>query len=588
MKFAVALSFPGEHRLLVEQIADILADSFGRERVFYDEWHKPILMGRHLDRKLRAIYRDQSELVVPFFSRHYSKPWCELEWSAIREILLLRRSDDCVTPIDLDGSSIDGWGANDFAASMINRSACDIADLIIAAYRVRHPQENISPRQIDAQVVTSKSALARLLELDELLSSLGLRELTSLGKEGEDFFLNSIGNFPRDCMVELRCLQYVWSRRKTIGPGLISVLQTNSKSARSMAAFLCQAMDGDLNTREEVFRMVHSKFTGVPNDNLSPGSGWWEAVDDGSLGEFMHAYGNLGGSCTWLQDWAQAASSAWKKTSTDAFRAACTSYAMSGEGGSYIRELINPRSPFDPIRSEETWSAAYYGPFAIWVRRDTMDELSTDWRNSSSPDARLFAARILAAFGPIRLESTIRDWQKEEKDAAVCSTLSGYLYDLEMMRGVGRFEIAATEAISGLVEDRETIVWLARRKVEASNIAVLSNSTDWYSRCCGLVASALLCNGKDEVFSEEMLSEATEPLEILFLTVAIVLRDQKDDKKLLICALERTCSDRYAGFNRLDLRHLQRLWRVIISETIERFIGKQSIWMDLLKPIKFQ
>jgi len=38
----------------------------------------------------------------------------------------------------------------------------------------------------------------------------------------------------------------------------------------------------------------------------------------------------------------------------------------------------------------------------------------------------------------------------------------------------------------------------------------------------------------------------------------------------------------------LDMRHLQQLWRVIISETLEQIIGKQSIWLDLLGPIKLR
>lgn len=45
----------------------------GRERVFYDERYQAELPGLDGDLKLRRYYREQSELVVPFFSEHYRK-----------------------------------------------------------------------------------------------------------------------------------------------------------------------------------------------------------------------------------------------------------------------------------------------------------------------------------------------------------------------------------------------------------------------------------------------------------------------------------------------------------------------------------
>ena len=39
-RFKIALSFPGEHRDFVKQVADVLSQSVGRVRVLYDHYHE--------------------------------------------------------------------------------------------------------------------------------------------------------------------------------------------------------------------------------------------------------------------------------------------------------------------------------------------------------------------------------------------------------------------------------------------------------------------------------------------------------------------------------------------------------------------
>ena len=86
-RFAIALSFPGEHRRFVRNVLERLAEILGRDRVFYDEWYEAELVGTDGDLKLRQFYREQSRMVVPFFSEHFEKDWCQIEWSAIRAML---------------------------------------------------------------------------------------------------------------------------------------------------------------------------------------------------------------------------------------------------------------------------------------------------------------------------------------------------------------------------------------------------------------------------------------------------------------------------------------------------------------------
>ena len=137
-RFSIALSFPGEHRTFVFEIAKALADKLTRDRVFYDEWYEVELLGAGGDLKLQSMYT-QADLVVPFFSTHYSKPWCSLEWETIRGILLNRRKVDAVIPVHLDDTEIPGWPAVNFGIRLRGRAPQQIADIIVQALAMRNP-----------------------------------------------------------------------------------------------------------------------------------------------------------------------------------------------------------------------------------------------------------------------------------------------------------------------------------------------------------------------------------------------------------------------------------------------------------------
>lgn len=141
-RFAIALSFPSEHRKFVLSVANELAKEVGRDRVFYDEWYEVKLVGVAGDLKLQLVF-ENAEMVVPFFSQHYSKPWCEMEWETIRGILLERRKDDCVIPVAMDDTKIPGWSKVNFAIRRKNRTPKMIAALIAAAYRDRVLQHSM-------------------------------------------------------------------------------------------------------------------------------------------------------------------------------------------------------------------------------------------------------------------------------------------------------------------------------------------------------------------------------------------------------------------------------------------------------------
>lgn len=87
-RFDVALSFPGEHRPFVAEVAEGLARAFRKDRVLYDAFHEADFARMDLDVYLPSLYRTESELVVLFLCPEYAaKRWCKLEWRHIRQLI---------------------------------------------------------------------------------------------------------------------------------------------------------------------------------------------------------------------------------------------------------------------------------------------------------------------------------------------------------------------------------------------------------------------------------------------------------------------------------------------------------------------
>jgi tetratricopeptide (TPR) repeat protein len=87
-RFEIALSFPGEHRPVVEAVAALLAEKFTENRVLYDEYHDAEFARPDLDLYLPPLYLDASEIIVIFLCPEYpAKRWCNLEWRHIRQLI---------------------------------------------------------------------------------------------------------------------------------------------------------------------------------------------------------------------------------------------------------------------------------------------------------------------------------------------------------------------------------------------------------------------------------------------------------------------------------------------------------------------
>jgi hypothetical protein len=106
--FDVALSFPGEKRTYVREVAEKLEIEIGRNSFFYDENYQSQLARPSLDTLLQDIYCNRSKLIVVFLCSHYQeKNWCGIEFKAIKEIIF-KREHKRIMFVRLDDGLVDG------------------------------------------------------------------------------------------------------------------------------------------------------------------------------------------------------------------------------------------------------------------------------------------------------------------------------------------------------------------------------------------------------------------------------------------------------------------------------------------------
>ena len=94
-RFRVAISFSGDKRTFVAEVARLLADTFGQDHVLYDKYHEAEFSRSDLAFHLTDLYHEQSDLIVAVLSQDYdSKDWCGLEWNAIYGLIKKRAASE--------------------------------------------------------------------------------------------------------------------------------------------------------------------------------------------------------------------------------------------------------------------------------------------------------------------------------------------------------------------------------------------------------------------------------------------------------------------------------------------------------------
>lgn len=104
--FDVALSFAGEDRKYVENVASILREM--GFRVFYDKYEKVSLWGKDLYVHLREIYQNRAKYTVMFISKHYAdKLWTNHERESA-QARAFSESKEYILPARFDKTTIPG------------------------------------------------------------------------------------------------------------------------------------------------------------------------------------------------------------------------------------------------------------------------------------------------------------------------------------------------------------------------------------------------------------------------------------------------------------------------------------------------
>ena len=129
-EFAIALSFPGEIRELVENIAKRLEGLTGPDSYFYDNNYVAQLARPSLDTFLQDIYGKQAKLLVVFIGADYqNKDWCGVEFRAIRQ-LINQRKNDRIMFVRVDDGNVDGVMPGDGFVDTRKYSPDQIAEFI--------------------------------------------------------------------------------------------------------------------------------------------------------------------------------------------------------------------------------------------------------------------------------------------------------------------------------------------------------------------------------------------------------------------------------------------------------------------------
>ena len=134
-RFRIALSFPGEHRPFVEQVAKHLSAAVGQDWVLYDQYYEAEFARVDLDTYLQGLYHDESELIAVFLCADYErKEWCGLEWRVVREMIKVKSSSR-IMYLRLDDAPIEGLLSIDGYLDISAMSDDAVADAIMTRAR---------------------------------------------------------------------------------------------------------------------------------------------------------------------------------------------------------------------------------------------------------------------------------------------------------------------------------------------------------------------------------------------------------------------------------------------------------------------
>ena len=163
-RFRVGFTFAGEKRAFVAEVAENLAQQFGREDILYDKYHEAEFARADLAFHLPKLYGKEVELVVGVFCQEYNaKEWTGLEWKSIYG-LLIQNNNSTVLLSRYDHAEPEGlYGLSGFI-ELDNRTPEQFADLIRERLAINEgksrefykPSKVVPPKESPLSPIASK------------------------------------------------------------------------------------------------------------------------------------------------------------------------------------------------------------------------------------------------------------------------------------------------------------------------------------------------------------------------------------------------------------------------------------------------
>ncbi len=127
--YEVVLSFAGENRVYVDQVAKILRES--DIALFYDNYEEVTLWGKNLTEHLHKVYSNLARYCVMFISQHYAeKVWPTHERRSALE-KAIKSKEEYILPARFDDTEIPGLNKDISYIDLRKKTPKDFAALII-------------------------------------------------------------------------------------------------------------------------------------------------------------------------------------------------------------------------------------------------------------------------------------------------------------------------------------------------------------------------------------------------------------------------------------------------------------------------
>jgi hypothetical protein len=128
VEFEIALSFAGEDRVYVDQVANLLRDS--GVKVFYDLFEEANLWGKNLYDYLSEIYQDKALYTIMFISKNYAlKLWPDHERRAMQS-RAFQEHQEYILPARFDDTPIPGVLPTVAYISLVDRTPSAFVEVV--------------------------------------------------------------------------------------------------------------------------------------------------------------------------------------------------------------------------------------------------------------------------------------------------------------------------------------------------------------------------------------------------------------------------------------------------------------------------